>query len=328
MSTPITYLDLQNRFLRWIDEEDSATGETTRNLACDAINASHRRILLSRPWPFMLWPRQESFTSVANVRTYALHPSCGKLLSMWDDTQRNFFPTVVRRNWQTAGVDRTIQGVYPCGYIYGPTWPVAAQPTTASTLTLVSSSSNDTTVTVVIAGISSTDAYVTETVTMAGLTPAVTANSYLNVLSVTKTGTWVGTLTMTITTGSITALTLGATEYGKSYPTIEFTELPQAGLPFYYTFQRTPKALVYDYDIPETWPNAIAEIHVYDALLDFTTYNTELGEKEQALWKKRYDELYNELLSTSDEAILGAMPRYVNQMDDFITAPYGVVSVT
>lgn len=319
----ITFLDLQNRFLRWVDEAGDTS--TTQALAQDAINASHRRLLLSRPWPFMLWPREETFTSVANVRTYALNPACGKLLSMWDDTQRQFYPTVSRRGWQQAGVDRTIQNVYPTGYTYGPTWPVGAQPASASTLSLVSSSSNDVTVTVILTGISNTDTYVTETVALNGLTPVTTTNSYLNVLSMTKTGTWVGTLTMSA--GSTTLLTLGATEYGKAYPTIEFTEHPQAGLPFYYTFQRTPRTLINDYDIPETWPNAIAEIHVYDALLDFTTYNTELGAKEQNLWTRRYQELYNELLSTSDEAILGAMPRFVNQMDDCTVAPYGVVQV-
>lgn len=305
----LTYLDLQNEVLRHLDD---AGQETTIALVQDQINRSHRRLLTSRIWPFMLWPREETFTTSENVRTYALHNACGKLLSMWDTTRRSYYPLTPRRSWESLGVDRSNTDLYPLGYIIGPVWPVAAQPLSASTISVVSSSSNDTATTVTIRGIASNDSLVSETVTTSGLTPVSTSASFTNILNVTKGGTWTGTLTLTA--GSTTLLSLTASEDGKFYPTIEFVENPQANLPFFYTFQRLPQTLVNDTDIPETWPNELAQIHVYDALLDMSTYNTELGPTQQGLWKRRYDDLYNQLLSASDETVAASLPRFVRDM--------------
>ncbi len=291
MADLLTFLDLQNRVYRWIDEANvSGSGRpaatTTFNVK-DAINASHRRICAKRSWPWMQWPRTESIVTVANVKAYALKPEARKVLTLWDQLRRGYIPIMPRRSWPDNAVDLTATDVTPYGALWGATWPVSVQPTVATVLTLVSTSASDLSVTVQLEGLDASGDLQVETVAMSGTTPVSSVNTYLFVTGVSKIGTWIGTLSVKY--GSTVAVSLGPTTYGKQYPTVAFVESPLGGNTYTYTFERTPRILVNDYDLPHT-PYPFSEIHVYDALLDWTTYNTELGQKEQQLWKARYDD--------------------------------------
>lgn len=311
---PLTFRDLQLQALRWIDEGEDA--DITLTLVKEAINRSHRQVLTARVWPFMLWPNEETLTTTAGTRKYALKPGIGKLLTLWDTTARTFVPLIPRREWEGMGVDRTEQ-VLPLGAIYGDWWPVKAQPTSATTLSLVSTSASDTTVTVQLTGLDSDGEYLTETVTMTGTTPVATSGSFAFLLGVTKIGTWVGTLTLS-TSGGTSLLVLKAAETSKQYPTLEFVETPEGTRSYTWTAQRMPTTLVNDNDIPDT-PAPFSQIHVYDALLDLTAYNTELGAKEQRLWQSRRDELMRGLENYMDETIAGSRPRFVRNMEPQLT---------
>ncbi len=315
MADLLTFLDLQNRVYRWIDEANtsgsgSPASTTTFNVK-DAINASHRRICAKRSWPWMQWPRTESIVTVANVKAYALKPEARKVLTLWDQLRRGYIPIMPRRSWPDNAVDLTATDVTPYGALWGATWPVSVQPTAATVLTLVSTSASDLSVTVQLEGLDTSGDLQVETVAMSGTTPVSSVNTYLFVTGVSKIGTWIGTLSVKY--GSTTAVSLGPTTYGKQYPTVEFVESPLSGNTYTYTFERTPRILVNDYDLPHT-PYPFSEIHVYDALLDWTTYNTELGQKEQQLWKARYDDLYDQMETASDAEIVGAYPRTVRDI--------------
>jgi len=304
----LTYRQLQQEALRWIDE--GADTDVTLTLVKDALNRSHRRLLAQRTWPFMAWPREESFDTAAGIRTYALKHGVNRILTLYDQTYRQPFSLVSRREWEAMGVNRVDQQSVPAGAIYGDTWPVAAQPSSAA-VTAVSSSASDTATTVILQGIDSSGNATTETLTLTGTTPVSGSVLWLHLWAVSKTGTWVGTLTLS--SGATTLLTLTASEYGKQYPTLEFIETPNGARTYLYTAQRTPATLTNDYDIPDT-PYPYSEIHVYDALLDMTAYNTELGAKEQRLWKERRDDLWAALVTACDEQIAGSRPRFVRPM--------------
>ena len=307
----LTYANLQSRVLRWIDEGDN-TASTTTALVQDALNASHRRLAGKRNWRWLKWPREETIVTVANTRVYALHPQCAKIRTMWDTNNNTYVPSVPLAQWPQVGVNRSSTLAYPYGYTFGPVWPVAVQPS-STVITAVSSSGSDGSgPAVVVTGLDTSSNYVSETLTLTGATPVTSTNTYRHISSVTKTGTFVGTVTLK--SGSTTLLTLSVTEYGKQYPTIEFVESPQAAITISYTFQRGPRLLSVDNDIPDTFPNDSAEIHVYDVLLDLSTYNTELGVKEQNIWRIRYDELYNQLLQADDEQVVGSLPRSVRRV--------------
>ena len=311
----LNFLELQNRMLRWIDEINS-TATVSRDRVKESLNASHRRVYYSQPWPWTMWPNEESFTTVAGVRAYALNPALGKVRTLWDPQVRDFTALIPRREWQTMGVDRTRTGVTPVGWTMGPVWPVGVQPTTTGVLSFVSDDATDTSTnecSVALTGISSGGIQVSETITPTGTTPVTSTFSYSHVLSLGKSGTWAGTLTVS-DAAATTLLTLYASEDARDYPTIEATETPAAGLVYKYTFQRRPRTMVEDGDLPETKPNECAEIHVYDALIDETTYNTEIGGSALPVWTKRFQQLETQLQNTNDEAIVGSYPRMVRDI--------------
>lgn len=304
----LTFRQLQLETLRWIDEAEDT--DTTLALVKDALNRSHRRLLGQRTWPFMAWPREEQLVTVSGQRTYALKHGVNKVLSLYDYDHKQPFPLISRREWEALGVDRIGTVHVPAGAIYGDTWPVAHQPASA-TVSVVSSSASDTAVTVILAGLNSNGDSTTETITATGTTPVAGTVTWLHLWSVTKVGTWVGTLTLT--SGSTTLLTLTPSESAKQYPTLEFIETPNSARTYLYTAQRTPVTLANDTDIPDT-PYPYSELHVYDALLDLTTYNTELGAKEQRLWMDRYDKLWAALVQSVDEGIAGSRSRSVRNL--------------
>ncbi len=318
MPTLLTYRNLQDRVLRWIDEAQ-ATSTTTTALVADAVNASHRRLITAKQWPFMAWPQVESITTVSGTRVYALNPNSNRIFHLWDTLLRQYVPVVPRREWPGVGANQSNTDTPPYGVTWGPMWPVQRQPTTTDVLVVNSSSAADTGVMVRITGVNEVGDIVAETVTMNGTSAVATTNQYVRVTNLTKidgaSSLWAGTLTVLADGQGTTLVTLGHTEPGRQYPTIEFLEGPTAGRTYTYEFQRLPNTLVYDGDIPET-PYPYSEIHVYDALLDLTTYNTELGAKEQVLWKKRYDELMDGLLNAWDEQIVGSYPRFTRDLDD------------
>src|SRR3990170_3784602 len=136
----LTYLDLQNRVLRWLDEADSTSTHTSTRIK-EALNAAQRRLYYSKPWPFAMWPNEETLTTVAGTRVYALHPSVGKIRSLWSDDDGNFASLLPRRQWEVLGINRsTTARVNPSGWTMGPIWPVSAQPTTTGTVSILSAS--------------------------------------------------------------------------------------------------------------------------------------------------------------------------------------------
>ena len=290
----LRYVDLKNRVKRLMDEASTSdVTDTTESLVEDAINASHQRLCLIRAWGFMLWPREETFTTTAGTRLVALNQYVGRLLHVWDPTAHTFLPMMPRRQWEAQSVDRTNASDFN-GIIYGSYWPVAAQPSTATVLTIVSSSALDTgsSYQVLVRGLDSDGEVQVETIDATGTVTASGAVEFLHVLGVTKIGTWVGTMTLKV--GATTMLALGPSQYGKQYPTIEFVEKPSAARTFSYTFTRNPNVLTEDNDIPEI-PYPHSEILVYDALLDLVTYRTDVNAAHVALWTIRRESILKQL---------------------------------
>lgn len=310
-----TFRDMQLHVLRYIDEGDDA--DTTLDLVKDALNRSHQRLMGSRTWPFLTWWREETFTTVAGTRTYALTSGVGKVLSLYDESGAPF-PLMSRREWEAQGVDRIGTQTLPAGTIYGDFWPVSSQPN-GLTVNIVSDRAADNTspTGVILTGIDSTGNMTSETFTANGTGEVLGSTEWTHLIYVTKTGTWTGTLTMSTSAGTI--LTLGPSEYGKQYPTLEFIETPASARTYRYTAQRTPRLLSDDYDVPDT-PFPYSEIHIYDTLLDLTAYNTELGAKEQRLWQARYDKLWEGLIQSVDENIAGSRPRFVRDLSPRLVA--------
>lgn len=317
----LTFHDLQQHVLRYIDEGDDAVAGTTRALVKDALNRSHRALLTERSWPFMLWPGERSFTTVSGTRTYALPHGTGKILSLYDSGYNEPVPMIGRREWEGIGVNRAGTEAVPYGVIYGETWPVAVQPsgnyTLAATTTSVADA-GDATIACEVTGLDANGDYQTETLNLqdsAGVV-ALSSSTWSYILTVTRTGAPVGNFTLLGNGGAanVTLLSLSASQYGKQYPTLEFVETPNVARTYLYTAMRTPRVLAHNNDIPDT-PYPFSELHVYDALLDLTGYNTELGAKEQRLWADRRQKLWDGLVTAYEDTIAGSRPRFVRNMN-------------
>ena len=307
MADMLTFKDLQDRMIRWLDD----TSMPTYQLAKDAINASHRRLLTSYRWPFMRWPRRESFTTTQGVVDYTLKVGMGAPIDIWDMQLKKNVPVIPTREFEAEQIDLSAPLQVPDGIMFGSMWPVSAQPVVASTLSLVSTAGDLSTV--LVRGLDATGNLTEELVTMNGTTPVMTANTYLHLTNLSKsTVPWQGTLT--VSAGSTTLVTLGATTPSNLWPTIRFSQPPFGNLNYTFTGYRLPRTLVNDGDIPET-PFPYSEFHVYDALLDYATYNTELGQKEMDLWKDRAKDLKDGLYQRFDEAIAGSRPRFVRDVN-------------
>jgi len=194
--------------------------------------------------------------------------------------------------------------------------PVAAQPTSASLVTIVSSSASDSTAAkaLTIDGIVS-GVRTSESITPNGLTPVNGALSFTKVLGVTKAADWVGTATLTSNSAAITLLTLLPTEYARQYRQLELLRAPTATDTIEYVFYRNPKKLVNDNDIPDI-PSPYAQILVWDALLLFAGYNTDTSGQALKTWSGMQQGLEEDMRRHWLEGTsLEAAPRYVRSID-------------
>lgn len=309
----LTFKNLQDRVLRLLDEAGDTS--TTLELTKDFLNASHRRVLNSSQWGWMLWPREESFVTQSGIRIYALNPAVGRLRYVWDVTQRVFVPVYPERQWEVSGIDRSVNSVQGYGIARGPIWPVQYQPTD-TTISIVSTDVGDAS-TFYLEGINTSNELVSEIVSCTGTTPVVTSTVWRALHRVTVGGTPTGT--RTLTSGSTTLLSLTSSQVGKLYPTLEFLEYPAVGRTYTYHFRQDVPTLSRDNDLPFIFPNSCAEILVYDALLDYSTYNTELTEQHIKVWKARYDAIWKQLTEANDEqSTIGAVPRTVRDLDGYM----------
>jgi len=314
----LTRADIRTRILRLLDEAQN-TQTTTTNLVNDAIAASNRRICMSRPWPFMRWHQNETFTTVAGVRHYTFRQEVGKLLWVWDNTASDFVTILPHRGWETYPVNITTtstSGSPPA--ILGGYWPVGVQPSTAGICTLESTETTDTSKTINMVVLNNAGLVKNTTMTTDASNSTTPTNSSISIASIIKlskaaTADWDGILTLKGPGGAV-LLYLNKDQLFAQYPTIEFVEPVAAGRVYTYAFCRQPITMENDTDIPDV-PFPFSEILVYDALLDMATYNSEMSEKHVALWTKRYMDLWKELAEQQDETIVGAQPRFVRDLD-------------
>ena len=316
MSEILTYNDCQDRVLRYLDEE----GDTGTSLALvkDFLNAAHRERLTSETWRFMKWPNPQTLTTVASQRLYALHQEFFRPVYVWNRSTKSFLTELTDPGLEEQLVDWNNDSGSASRFVLHGRSPALAQPSSATTLTLVSTSASDTAASVIIRGMTSSGV-TTETMTANGTTAVTSSNSFSEILQVTKGSTaWAGTLTLA-TSGGTTLLQLFAGEYGRSYQFIELQEQPTAGHVLEYQFYRQPSALSNDYDVPDI-PPPFGELLIFDALMLFAGYLTETSERAVAAWRAQQHRLVEGLraMDLAGQSV-GAQPRFVRDLTNTLT---------
>lgn len=187
----------------------------------------------------------------------------GNLIQVWNQTKFNkTYPDI-----DTTDTDE------PTIMVPTKQFWVTTQPTAASTISVVSSSASDvTTYFVVVRGISG-GIEKRERLTLTGVTPVVSSNSYTSLISITKDAT-IGAITATSNSGVVTNISLLPAETEKSNWQVRLHKVPDDVYTINYPFFVKPWAFSYDEDLIPI------EDRFDDLLMDFA---------ESALLRKQSD---------------------------------------
>lgn len=297
-----TFKNIQDEVLAWLDEAGDT--DSTLTLAKQAIQAAHEQRLTQAKWPFMIWEPTETFSLVVGTQIYSLHSEFLRPLTFRNrtsgvDLTEVFDHNVLHEDWASSA---SFTGKFSM-------WsraPVANQPSSASALTISSSSGSDTTAQVQVRG-DTADGVTTETWSVA---TGVSTTSFTRIINVTKIGTWIGTMTMTSNAAAVTNLKLFAAENGRSYQRLQLIGSPSTADVIEYRFYRQPSPLVLDNDIPDI-PAPFQELLVWDTLLSFSAYN-EYDPTMVGLWTDNRDKLLLALQQSLTDMSVGASCQYVD----------------
>ena len=189
------YADMQTNVGNNIQDTSSATQTIIGRVLNDAYFDLMRRV------NFRAINEDFTFASVAGTEDYVLRSDFGKEIRVVDPTNK-FCLTKVDLYRLFQEVDSLNASGTPSRYTIIDS-AAQANPSSASALSIVSSSNSDTTQTLFIRGYTGT-VEVNESVTLTGTTPAASTNSYTEIKQFTKSATAAGTVTITSNSGAIT----------------------------------------------------------------------------------------------------------------------------
>lgn len=312
-----TFKNVYQQVLQQTDEKLDV--DQARAVAQDLVNNAHELRCMEYP-EILLWDTDETLTTVVGQKSYSLHELFDRPYYFYNQTTKSLMSQAPRRNLETEvnGLSTDITGSAQHFMLRGVS-PVLAQPTSASVITLVSTSALDTGANyeVVIKGINSSNELFAEKVTLTGTTPALTTSSYTKILAVSKERVFNGLLTVTSNAAAVTNLRLQPDEFGRQYQQLWLPSTPTSAEVINYRFYRKPTYLVNDYDIPDI-PAPYSRILVYDALLQWGAYNADTTDKTLNLWKELQLQWEQRLYAYIKEGqSLGAQTRKVRASSDY-----------
>lgn len=192
---------------------------------------------------------------------------------------------------------------------------VSTQPTSASTISISSSSASDvTSYYVVVRGVSSGN-MVAERLLLTGATPVVSTNSYTSLLAITK-DTTNGTVTATSNSAAVTNITLLAGETEKEMWEVRLHPIPNDAYTIPYTYQYIPWKLSNDEDVV-----AVPDIYqeAYYAMVEAQVLR-EIGDEKWTMVRAEANQLIgevqdNDYLGNDDDLRFGFPEVTVNETD-------------
>jgi len=229
-----------------IGQEVQDTSSAFSTILGRFINRRYFQILRAINWQNLR--TDYSITTTSGTKDYVLPDDFDKEISVEDGVNDILLTRLelqdISRNYPGATADAGT--VYRYSILED---TVQKQPTSASTLSIVSSSASDNTQTILIRGIVS--GYETsETVLLTGITPAVTTNTYSRVKGISKSSNTVGKVTVTSNTGAVTQSVLPPKILESRYKLIRLHYVPTTTLVLSVVYIIKPLPLTEDYDYP------------------------------------------------------------------------------
>lgn len=312
----MTFGELRLEVLGFLDEYAATSADQSYLNVEAALKQAHITRLTEDRWKFMLYPGSHTLTTAANTTDYSLHPEFMRPYWFRNTTRKVWLVETPARNYETDNVD-PVTDVDTYRFELGGYSGVVNQPTSASVVTIASTSASDTgaakALKVYGETVSSGLISMTwEDMTPTGVTPVVSSTSFTKILNVVKP-TWVGNMTMTSNSAAVTNVFLIGREYSRQFRQLTLLYLPTSGETITYRFYRrpTPTFGENDYDVPDI-PAPFDRILIYDALLLMGAYDNRLDGGRINLWTGLRDDLDREMREVySDGQSIGAESRYI-----------------
>ena len=257
-----------------IGAEVQDTSTTFATIVGRFINRRYFQILRAINWKNI--KPDYSFATVAGTQNYVLPDDFGKELSCADVT--NGIPLEKKdlaELYRRYGDSITTSGTAERYVIYDDV--VKAQPTSASTLSFVSSSASDTAITIQVRGISSSvETY--ETITITGTSAVATSNSYTSIIGISKSAASVGYFTVTSNSGVVTNALIPKETLETRYKLIKLHYVPAGVATINLPYISKPLPLSQDYDYPVI---EIADLIELGAVADCWRYKRQTAKSQQ-----------------------------------------------
>lgn len=189
------------------------------------------------------------FSSVANQRKYYLPIEFNKILSVLDLTNNRELYILSEAQLESFDPDRSESGTPSHFSIFGYSW-VKAQPTSASAVSIVSSSTSDTVEKVRING-KVNGVEDTEILTLNGTTTVTGTKSFTEIFSIVKASTTVGKITATSNSGAVTLTEIAPGELHSEYQPLDLWPLADGAFSYRVRGHRRPRKMINDQDFPD-----------------------------------------------------------------------------
>lgn len=236
-----------------------------------------------------------SFTTTSGTEDYLLPDDFNKPLSVYDSTNKRMLEQVNYHRYLSLYESDTTSLDAPVKYMVFDDI-CQTQPSSAGTITIVSTSASDTTQTIYVRGIVSS-VEDTETITLNGTTTATGTKSFSRILSMTKSASTIGKITVTRSSDTLAVFRPEALTYRVTK--IRLMRIPNGTYTIQIKYTIHPYILNNDGDFPLI---DICDIMEIGALADAWRYKRQNGKAvdQEVLYEKAIQEKFWDLAKQPD----------------------------
>lgn len=191
-----------------------------------------------------------TFSSVAAQRTYYIDTEFNQILSLTDTTNDLELVSATEGEIIEVDPDFSDSGTSYNYSITGMSW-VSGQPSSASVITVVSSSASDTTQKVRINGLDGNGVEITELLSLNGTSDVVGSISFSEIRQMVKDTSTVGIMTATSNAAAVTIVRIPAHLLAKQYQPINLFPIPSGVSVYSVRGMRRPRQMFNTQDYPD-----------------------------------------------------------------------------
>lgn len=225
--------------------QDTSTAFTT--LIGYWVNNRYRDIVNSYDWEQLY--HTQALTASATISEYPMDENTERLIWVNDNGNDTYADVITEQEfWQSYYDDLANQGTPEVCYLKSQS--VRAQPSAATKPVVKSSSASDTTQTVLLRGITSTQNEIYESLTLTGTTAATASNSYTEILAISKSAATAGRVTIYENDGATVLAELSPENLASRYKVLHLHPIPGDDIDLTIRCEKRVMPLSQDYDYP------------------------------------------------------------------------------